>query len=236
MTRAFFFVMKLLKLVFFFQIVLGPLIFQSQKSYSRIEAEVTIKEIDSTSRITTGKMNYDKNLGSMYYSIKYPSREVIVYTDTMIYKLSEGKVMQNQKSTNGLKFNIFNLVLNSQMEYYGLNSSSYELIKTKKDKDQIITTWEPKFKNKKYRSGKIIMSQKNKLIFGLVSFHPDGSIISKQFFEDYINVDGLMIPSKITQIALFKEKPEYKITTYKNIKVNNFEDSKYYSSEFYFSN
>ena len=80
------------------------------------------------------------------------------------------------------------------------------------------------------------MSQKNKLIFGLVSFHPDGSIISKQFFEDYINVDGLMIPSKITQIALFKEKPEYKITTYKNIKVNNFEDSKYYSSEFYFSN
>ena len=124
--------MKLLKLVFFFLIVSGPLIFLSQKSYSRIEAEVTIKEIDSTSRITTGKMNYDKNLGAMYYSIKYPSREVIVYTDTMIYKLSEGKVMQNQKSTNGLKFNIFNLVLNSQMEYYGLNSSSYELIKTKK--------------------------------------------------------------------------------------------------------
>ena len=57
-------------------------------------------------------------------------------------------MLQNHKSTNGLKFNIFNLVLNSQMEYYGLNSSSYELIKTKKDKDQIITTWEPKFKNK----------------------------------------------------------------------------------------
>ena len=228
--------MKFLRFIFFSLIFLGSYSLIGQKAYSRIEAEITIKEIDSSSRITTGKMYYDKNLGAIYYSIKYPSREVIVYTDTMIYKLSEGKVLQNYKSTNGLKFNIFNLVLNSQMEYYGLNSSSYELIKTKKDKDQIITTWEPKFKNKKYRSGKIIMSQKNKLIFGLVSFHPDGSIISKQFFEDYINIDGLMIPSKITQIALFKEKPEYKITTYKNIKVNNFEDSKYYSSEFYFSN
>ena len=111
MISSFFFVMKLLKLVFFVQILLGPFMFLSQKSYSRIEAEVTIKEIDSTSRITTGKMNYDKNLGAMYYSIKYPSREVIVYTDTMIYKLSEGKVLQNQKITNGLKFNIFNLVL-----------------------------------------------------------------------------------------------------------------------------
>ena len=227
--------MKFLRFIFFSLIFLGSYSLIGQKAYSRIEAEITIKEIDSSSRITTGKMYYDKNLGAIYYSIKYPSREVIVYTDTMIYKLSEGKVLQNYKSTNGLKFNIFNLVLNSQMEYYGLNSSSYELIKTKKDKDQIITTWEPKFKNKKYRSGKIIMSQKNKLIFGLVSFHPDGSIISKQFFEDYINIDGLMIPSKITQIALFKEKPEYKITTYKNIKVNNFDDQKYYSAEFYFS-
>ena len=228
--------MKFLRFIFFSLIFLTPLFHIGQKSYSRIEAEITIKEIDSTSRITTGKMYYDKNSGSMYYSINYPNREVVVYTDSMIYMLHDGKTIENYKSTNGLKFNIFNLVLNTQMEYYGLNSSSYELVKTKTDKDQIITTWEQKFKNKKYRSGKIIMSQKNKLIFGLVSFHPDGSIISKQFFEDYINIEGLMIPSKITQIALFKEKSEYKITTYKNIKVNNFDDQKHYSSEFYFSN
>jgi len=227
--------MKLLKLVCFIHIVLGPLIFMSQKSYSRIEAEVTIKEIDSTSRITTGKMFYDKNLRAMYYSIMYPTREVVVYTDSMIYRLNNDKVVENHKSATGLKFNIFNLVLNSQMEYYGLNSSSYELVNTKNDQDQIITTWKPKFKNKKYISGKIVMSQKNKLIFGLVSFHPDGSIISKQFFEDYTNVDGLMIPSKITQIAFINDKSEYKITTYKNIKVNNFDDQKNYSSEFYFS-
>jgi hypothetical protein len=206
-----------------------------QKAFSRIEAEITIKEIDSTNRITTGKMFYDKNLGSIYYSIMFPNREVVVYTDSMIFRLNNDKVVENYKSATGLKFNIFNLVLNSQMEYYGLNSSSYKLINTKNEQDQIITTWEPKFKNKKYKSGKIIMSQKNKLIFGLVSFHPDGSVISKQFFEDYNNVDGLMIPSKITQIAFINDKPEYKITTYKNIKVNNFDDQKNYSSEFYFS-
>ena len=227
--------MKFLRLTLFSVIFLSPLLYIGQKVFSRIESEITIKEIDSTSRITTGKMFYDKNLGAMYYSIKFPSNEVVVYTDSIIYRLVDAKVVENYKSTNGLKFNIFNLILNSQMEYYGLNTSSYELIKNKKDKDQIITTWEPKFKNKKYRSGKIIMSQKNKLIFGLVSFHPDGSVVSKQFFEDYTNVDGLMIPSKITQIAFINDKSEYKITTYKNIKVNNFDDQKNYSSEFYFS-
>ena len=227
--------MKLLRLTLFSLIFSFPLCHIGQKSFSRIEAEITIKEIDSTSRITTGKMFYDKNLGSMYYSIKFPSKEVVVYTDSMIYKLIDDKVAENYKSINGLKFNIFNLILNSQMKYYGLNTSSYELVKTKNDQDQIITTWEPKFKNKKYKSGKIIMSQKNKLIFGLVSFHPDGAIISKQFFEDYTNIDGLMIPSKVTQIVFIKDKPEYKITTYKNIKVNNFDDQKHYSSEFYFS-
>jgi len=227
--------MKYLRLLLFSVIFLIPFLDFGQKAFSRIEAEITIKEIDSTSRITTGKMFYDKNLGSIYYSIKFPTREVVVYTDSMIYRLNNDKVVENHKSATGLKFNIFNLVLNSQMEYYGLNSSSYELVNTKNDQDQIITTWKPKFKNKKYISGKIVMSQKNKLIFGLVSFHPDGSIISKQFFEDYTNVDGLMIPSKITQIAFINDKSEYKITTYKNIKVNNFDDQKNYSSEFYFS-
>ena len=227
--------MKYLRLLLFSVIFLIPFLHFGQKVFSRIEAEITIKEIDSTSRITTGKMFYDKNLGSIYYSIKFPTREVVVYTDSMIYRVNNNKVVENHKSATGLKFNIFNLVLNSQMEYYGLNSSSYELVNTNNDQEQIITTWKPKFKNKKYNSGKIVMSQKNKLIFGLVSFHPDGSIISKQFFEDYTNVDGLMIPSKITQIAFINDKPEYKITTYKNIKVNNFDDQKNYSSEFYFS-
>ena len=227
--------MKFLRLTLFSVIFLSPLLYIGQKVFSRIESEITIKEIDSTSRITTGKMYYDKNLGAIYYSIKFPSREVVVYTDSMIYRLNNDKVVENYKSATGLKFNIFNLVLNSQMEYYGLNSSSYELVNTKNDQDQIITTWKPKFKNKKYNSGKIVMSQKNKLIFGLVSFYPDGSVISKQFFEDYNNVDGLMIPSKITQIAFINDKSEYKITTYKNIKVNNFDDQKNYSSEFYFS-
>ena len=227
--------MQFLRLTLFSVVFLSPILYIGQKAFSRIESEITIKEIDSTNRITTGKMYYDKNLGAIYYSIKFPNREVLVYNDSMIYRLIDDKVVGNYKSATGLKFNIFNLVLNSQMEYYGLNSSSYKLINTKNEQDQIITTWEPKFKNKKYKSGKIVMSQKNKLIFGLVSFHPDGSVISKQFFEDYNNVDGLMIPSKITQIAFINDKPEYKITTYKNIKVNNFDDQKNYSSEFYFS-
>ena len=227
--------MKYIRLLLLPVITLFTFSYFGQKAFSRIEAEITIKEIDSTNRITTGKMFYDKNLGSIYYSIMFPNREVVVYTDSMIFRLNNDKVVENYKSATGLKFNIFNLVLNSQMEYYGLNSSSYELVNTKNNQDQIITTWEPKFKNKKYKSGKIVMSQKNKLIFGLVSFHPDGSVISKQFFEDYNNVDGLMIPFKITQIAFINDKPEYKITTFKNIKVNNFEDQKNYSSEFYFS-
>ena len=82
--------MKFLKFIFFTITILGSSSITGQKAYSRIEAEITIKEVDSSSRITTGKMFYDKNLGTMYYSIKYPNREVIVYTDTMIYKLSAG--------------------------------------------------------------------------------------------------------------------------------------------------
>ena len=101
--------MKYLRLLIFSVIFLIPFLDFGQKAFSRIEAEITIKEIDSTSRITTGKMFYDKNLGSIYYSIKFPTREVVVYTDSMIYRLNNDKVVENHKSATGLKFNIFNL-------------------------------------------------------------------------------------------------------------------------------
>ena len=47
--------MKFLRFIFFSLIFLGSYSLIGQKAYSRIEAEITIKEIDSSSRITTGK-------------------------------------------------------------------------------------------------------------------------------------------------------------------------------------
>jgi hypothetical protein len=45
-------------------------------------------------------------------------------------------------------------------------------------------------------------------------------------------MDGLMIPQKVTQIGYFKSPTLYKITTYRNFKLNNFEDEKNYSYNF----
>ncbi len=62
--------MQFLRLTLFSVVFLSPILYIGQKAFSRIESEITIKEIDSTNRITTGKMFYDKNLGAIYYSIK----------------------------------------------------------------------------------------------------------------------------------------------------------------------
>ena len=130
-----------------------------------------------------------------------------------------------------IKHNLFNMVLENKMEYYGMRNSPYGLVNTVVEKDQIITTWEPP-KTKKSNKGIIKLSQKDKLIHGLISYDNKGEILAKQFFEDYLNIGGLMIPQKVTQIGYFESPTVYKITTYRNFKLNNFEDEKNYSYNF----
>lgn len=211
--------------------ILQNISISSQVEYSRIEAEFTIKEISENQSITVGKVFYDINIGEIYFQVHYPRKEILVYTDSFLCKIIDDKIVEKSTTSNYLKHNLFNMVLENKMEYYGMRNSPYGLVNTVAEKDQIITTWEPP-KTKKSNKGIIKLSQKDKLIHGLISYDNKGEILAKQFFEDYLNIGGLMIPQKVTQIGYFESPTVYKITTYRNFKLNNFEDEKNYSYNF----
>ena len=225
--RAFF----MLKIIFTLGFIAQNISICSQVEYSRIEAEFTIKEISDNQSITVGKIFYDINIGVIYFQVHYPRKEILVYTDSLLYKIIDDRIVEKKTTSNYLKHNLFNMVLDNKMEYYGMKESPYSLVNTILENDQIITTWEPP-KSKKNSRGLIKLSQKNKLVYGLISYDIKGDVLSKQFFEDYLNIGGLMMPQKLTQIGYFESPTIYKITTYRNFKLNNFDDEKNYSYNF----
>jgi hypothetical protein len=203
----------------------------AQQHY-RIKSDFSIKENlpDGTSNLTMGTVYFDKNNKKIVYSISFPTKTLQVLTDSFFYELKANKLSEKKKATNLLQFSIFNLALSSNLSNYGLNTNGiFKLTDVSKEDSLVISTWEPSTAKLKELTGKVLISQKRRLLYGLVFFDNKNNVLSKQFFTEYINVKGLNFPSQITQINYINGKEYYKVTTYKNIVVNATNENEIYN-------
>ncbi|QQS49831.1 MAG: hypothetical protein IPM71_09390 [Bacteroidota bacterium] len=214
--------------LFFLQIVTCQAVAQI---HYRIEADYSLKEKSSTGHenLMLGRVYFDKNYRQMVFDISFPEKEILIINDTAsIYALSN-RHEKHMLSTSLIDFSVLGLTLNGQLEYFGLRETPFQLIKVEKDEGLVISTWE--LADKRIESGvrKMMLSQKDNRLQGLISFNTNDQIIAKQFFSEYILVSGLEIPSKVIQISYLPGGGEFKkITTYTNIKVNNQQNESFY--------
>lgn len=187
--------------------------------FFRMKADITIKEKfdGDKSSLTIGKVYYDKNIKKIVYVNKFPEKETWVIKDTLLTKVAEGKV----KNTNRLPFNpqftIFHMSLNGSLKNYGLEDSNFEIESVEKEDDMVITTW----KAKGTSIGKVVISQKDKKLYGVAFFNSKDELMGKQFFKDYHVTRGFEFPSEIVEIYYSDKGENYKVTNYKNIIVDD---------------
>lgn len=220
---------KLLLCLIFLSFV--NLLANAQQHY-RIKSDFSIKENlpDGTSNLTMGTVYFDKNNKKIVYSISFPTKTLQVLTDSFFYELKANKLSEKKKATNLLQFSIFNLALSSNLSNYGLNTNGiFKLTDVSKEDSLVISTWEPSTAKLKELTGKVLISQKRRLLYGLVFFDNKNTVLSKQFFTEYMNVKGLNFPSQITQVNYINGKEYYKVTTYKNIVVNATNENEIYN-------
>jgi len=123
---------------------------------------------------------------------------------------------------------IFNNILNNTIHNFGLEKSLYKISKVEKDKDLVITTWLPDKKLEK-AFGKVVTSKKDNKIYGIAFYSPTNELIKKQFFKNYIKVAGLDFPTEVTEIHYLTSGRELKVTTYKNVVINELKNDEIYN-------
>ncbi len=200
--------------------------------FYRISADFSIKstQVDSSKQLIMGTVFYDINEKQIIYDIIFPEKEIWVIEDTLTYKIVDDTIKEILKSPNIRETTIFHLALNGQMSDYGLKTSSFTLDKVEGYELQTITTWIPPEEYREY-IGKILISKKENKLAGIIFFSGKDEIMSKQFFSKYKNCNGLQFPSEILIIKYFDGIEIYEKTTYKNIKVNNYENNDNYHFE-----
>ena len=216
--------------VLFFSVFLIHLsLFSQPYPYFRIEADFSIKEkTEGTSSLSLGHVFYDINTATIIYDIKFPEKERILITDSLIIRIKNNRIVSSTKSSNLVSFSIFNLALSGNFLNYGLMKTNYKISNIEKEKESVISTWTPP-KNMASKKGKIMLCQKNNSLNGIVSFAPDGKIISKQFFEEYQTFQNIRFPQKVVQIFYYDKSEGIKITTFKNVLLNNLNNNEIYN-------
>lgn len=202
---------------------------QGQEFY-RIKTDFSIKEKtpDGKSQLIMGKAYYDKTARKIIYNITFPEKETIVVTDSFMIRIIDSKVIDKKRSQSTNEFSVFHLCLNGNLSNFGLKNSPYTIENIEKEEDMVITTWMPPV-NYRHLLGKALLSQKEKKLFGLVLFNPKDIVVGKQFFKKYINVNGLEFPSEVIQITYVDKQEFYKITTFKNITVDDIHEDNIYN-------
>jgi len=219
----------LLPNIFFLLLLSKPTLGQQ---FFRLQADFSIKEnlIDGSSSLSMGTVYFDKTKYKVVYKLNFPEPSFSVLTDTAAYEIADGKVKNKIPVLGLVDFSIFNLAMSNQLSNYGLTEKNtlYQLVDVNKQDSLIISTWRPTKKELKEAVGDVLISQKQKKLFGIIFLDKNNQPSSKQFFNNYKVFNGFSFPTEIVQINYKNGKEFYKVTTFKNIKVNDLSQNTYY--------
>lgn len=219
-----------IKPIIIWLITLLPVLVIAQKeAYYRVRADFSIKEksTDGRSSLTMGEVFFDKMKNKIVYNIRFPEKEMWLFQDTLMFKIQGDKVEKSQLMPGFIDFSIFNLSLNHNLKDYGLKKSIYSVKSVVKEDNMVISTWAPQ---KEYAKilGEVKISVVDNKLYGVVFYNPKKVMIGKQLFTQYFTINSFEFPTEIVNFSYNENGQEiHQITTYKNIKVNNWDEDTY---------
>jgi hypothetical protein len=201
------------------------------QDYFRIRADFTVKisNADGTKNLTKGVVYYDKNFKQLIYDVNFPSVEKWISKDTSLYKMRGNTVYERRLIPSINEFTIFHLSLNSRLNDFGLKNSIYKVSKVEKKGELVLSYWKIP-EQAKSMMDHVVVAKKGNRLESVVVVGNQLKILSKQFYRNYVKIDAFEFPSKIIQIMYNESGGEnYQVTEFKNIKVNDLENSMLYN-------
>ncbi|MBI3141375.1 MAG: hypothetical protein HYZ16_00960 [Bacteroidetes bacterium] len=190
----------------------------------RISMDFSIKDkrTDGTFSLQKGRAYYDKNHRKLYFALTFPKAQGLLTTDSVMYLMENGKLLEAKRLPGYLDLSIFHLCLSGNLNEFGLGNSLFTPVKVEQDKDMVMTTWEMNKKIKKSNRITIITSLKEGRLYGVVILNMEGEVTSKHFYENYAQHEGTWVPGKIVQIQITEAGEQYRIMEFNNILINEF--------------
>lgn len=208
------------RLVFLFLLFCFTLNVQAQFAY-RMSADILTKTRlpDSTFQISKGKIHYDQNYRKIIFDFTFPQREKVVLFDTTMFRFVDDKLVETSQNMLIPHQSFFHYILSGNISNYGFDQSNFTAIKTERQKDLIVTTWEPP-EDLQVLVSKVQVATKNKQLYSVTIVDNEGKVMNRQILKNYHLIDGIDIPHEILMASYFEQSPMYQIITLDNVVLN----------------
>ncbi|MDI6703448.1 MAG: outer-membrane lipoprotein carrier protein LolA [bacterium] len=146
---------------------------------------------------TTSGTVYYQNSSKVTVEVNDPIEQMMIVDGKVmdIYYPQEGKVFRI-KSKMGSPPPLVQGIITAIKGGDGLTEMGYTLAGNKKKEDILYTYWEPPKKMKKFL-GIIILGMKKGRVVYTEARTPEGEVVSKSFYQDYIKFGNIWLPSDI---------------------------------------
>lgn len=201
---------------------------EAQRIADRIEAEYSIKEISPNGQnsLIVGKVFYDQRQQTLVHKQSFPANTLLAFRDSSVFVIQKDSIKQTKASAMAIQFSIYNLILNNEISDFGLEKMGFEMMEVDEQEGKIVSKW----KHSVAASGYIAITQENGKVDGVIFYEKSGKPLVKQYFREYQKVGKVYFPSKIMEIIYTPSGENKKITTHRNIKVDDFTDeAEYYN-------
>lgn len=178
--------------------------------------------------LTMGSVLYDRTYRKLVYHVTFPQKEDWVIMDTVFYRIVDNKVVDRQFVPMLPSSTIFEFALQNNLDNFGLEKSSYKLDKVERDADMVLTTWLPDKRLAK-ALGKIIVSKRKGKLVGVAFYTPKNELVKKQIFKGFIKSSGVEFPAEVIEILYKVGGKETKVSTFKNLRINELNDDALYN-------
>ncbi len=192
------------------------------QTFNNFEADFTIKEkykYAQTSHLFKGSVKVNSIDQTSYFNLTFPNREKWLLKDSLLTQIVNDSVIQ---SINVGQFENFSLIkeVNSAIKKdYGLSEIGFTQKYTTADSSGVKVEWMPPTVLKEIFLMAITHISDN-LLRSVSLFDTKGALVSSTYFEDYLFIKNIPIPTKIMSKIVGDNEIVFKSLEFKNIKIN----------------
>ncbi len=164
-------------------------------------------------------MTYDLYSDIATYSITFPSRGSYVFQDSTLSVYDSLGVLVKSNVVGIInEHSVYKKILMDELNDFGLESAGFHISDISKVEDAIIYTWSPPLLMSFI--SKVLSKESKGLLTGLIFMDEKGEPFNKTFYEDYISINNLDVPTRVKSHFITSETEVFKEVKFRNIEIN----------------
>ncbi len=192
------------------------------QKYSQFEADFSILEkntLKDSSYLVMGKVFYDLNKDRSEYKINFPETKTWIFKDSIMTVLDKnGNQLKSDTLEQINELSIFKQILSNNMQDFGLLKAGFKLRDSEKLEQGVYLKFQAPDQIEFIEE--VILKKENRLLTGLIFVDTEGKQFSKIYYQDYVRLKNLDIPTKIKTHLTGQEEEIFKELQFRNLSIH----------------